>query len=684
LKIQNIIVKNWTIIALVIIFLFAFYIRSINIVPDRILSFDPTFQYRFTRYFVEHGFFPAWDELTYYVGRKVTGDSVGLFMPYLTSLIYLILSKFGFSLLTTCSWVSALYGALITIPAYLLGKELSNKYGGLLSAALIAVAPQILVRTFGSSYDTDQLVLFFIVLTLYLGLYALRKKTITSICIVSIGFIAFMLTWGYFIYSFIILSIFALIYYFVKSVFSDDNKIKIEFKHSLGNLKTNIIILLSIFIIFTIAGFILDVNVISVISGLVGFVQQAEQYIVNISIAELQPFNVFNIEGWQLAMGKFMIGDALLDNFMFISFILLIISGLYLSLRSNKRNFSFLITLILIGFYTTFRGIRFTEFTSALFIIVIGSGFGYVIAYANKEKFLKILSIGLAISIIFISFGMGMQYARQLGPDINQNWDDAWNFIKTKTAKDAIIGTWWDPGHMIAALGERRNFADGAHCPVATPEGGCLYSINDRITDLGKIMATTDEQESLKLINKYKGDSSEVYWIASDDLIGKYQWLQYFGTGCDARKDPRCPLYYMIPQTTYALTPNGQIGIRYYQNVVLIEGDSPIPIFIQGKNGAIFSEMIYEYGDGTKQIIPLSEFNISNIIKPLENQLNVKISSSSIKLTIYVPIHRSYITIIPPNLRDTVFTKMFFLDGQGLNHFKEVYSNPQVKIFKVV
>jgi hypothetical protein len=169
-----------------------------------------------------------------------------------------------------------------------------------------------------------------------------------------------------------------------------------------------------------------------------------------------------------------------------------------------------------------------------------------------------------AIMAMIISQPMG----KSLGPDIDQNWDSAWEFLKTKTPEFSIVGTWWDPGHMITGLAERRAYSDGAHCQLGNDgKPACLYTINDRITDLGKIMVTADENESLNLIRKYQGDSPKVYWIASDDLIGKFQWLQYFGTGCDARdteQQKRCPLYIQIPEQSRSVDNNGNIIIRNY------------------------------------------------------------------------------------------------------------------------
>ena len=171
---------------LLVIFLIAYIIRIANNVPDRILSFDPVFQYRFTWYVANYGHMPLWDELSYYPGRLVNLD-YSIIMFYATAAMYWILKMFGMSLATVASYAGAIYGAMIVLPAYLLGRELSNKYGGLVAAILMGTAPQILIRTFGSSYDSDQLVIFFIVLTTYLGLKAIKERTPANISLAVLG-----------------------------------------------------------------------------------------------------------------------------------------------------------------------------------------------------------------------------------------------------------------------------------------------------------------------------------------------------------------------------------------------------------------------------------------------------------------------------------------------------------------
>ncbi|MFH0929166.1 MAG: STT3 domain-containing protein [Candidatus Aenigmatarchaeota archaeon] len=688
----NVLKGKWWVFVLLAILFFSYHIRAINIVEDRVLSFDPIFQYRYTKYFADWGHMPAWDELTYYTGRLIEINTSPTLMFYMTSVIYWILAPMGMSLLTVCAYMSAVYGAMIIIPAFLLGRELSNKYGGLLTALLVGTAPQILTRTFGSSYDTDQVVLFFLVLTLYLGYYALKKKSIFSYCMALIGFAGFLMTWGYSFYSFAILAIFAIIYFLMKTLLGDKGFRKADLtknlKGALEELKQNILMLVALLSGLAVFAAINYENIIFHITNVIGFAFSAEAWIVNISIAELQPFNIFSLEGWITATGRFVMGNSFIDITILLIFALFIIAGFALKYRKiDTISLSFMLTLFLIGIYTTFKGIRFTELTSTFFITLIGVGFGSLVEMVDKKDAIyKATIFGIALFLAFNVLQIGNDLGTQLGPDINANWDSAWEFLKTDTPELSIVGTWWDPGHMINSLAERRNYADGAHC-----HNQCLYTINDRITDLGKIMATTDENKSFELVRKYQGSSPASYWIASDDLIGKFRWLQYFGMGCDGVTDPSCPLYIQLGQTSQSVDENNNVMFVNYDmsqtsKVAIYNAQLPIPIFVEGINIALFDEFIF-YNGTTPVPVKFSQEELEDVIialKPLESQLNARFTNQTIPMTIWLPRHYQYIVIIPPNLRNVVFTKMFMLEGQGLDHFKQVFRNEQVKIYEVI
>ncbi len=671
-------------IALIVVFYLAYIARAMNTVPDRMLSFDPIFEYRYTKYFAEHGFLPAWDELTYYVGREVI---LAPLLFYATGVAYWLLKAFGYTLINTATLIAALWGAALVFPIFLLGRELSNKYGGLMAAALIGLAPQVLIRTYGSSFDTDQPVVFFIALCLFLGLRAIRLRTPESIFSAALGFTLFMLTWEVFIYPLLIVAFAAVLYFALQHAFGGwlikDGLTKAQrLKATFGTLKSQLVAVICIFILLVLFGFMLNGSPLTSLLAIIGFATKAEAQIVNISIAELQPINLADINTWMLAMGRFATGDRIIDSAIFLVFISLIFFGIYRSSKTNLLKTSTMLTIVLISSYTIVRGIRFTEFSSLLFLAVIGAGFGYLVDASRKNDFAKASVIGFGALLAFTGISFGMSLGVGLGPDINSNWDNAWAFLRTQTPENSLVGTWWDPGHMITGLAERRVIGDGAHCSSAD----CLYGINTRITDLGKIFSTVDENEALKLLHKYQGTSPKIYWIASDDLIGKFQWLQYFGTGCDARSDPKCPLYTSVSLQSAKQSQDGNIVVRNYGNVVVVFGNIPIPLLMQGRNAAIIDEL-WVNDNGKMQYYKFGGVNSTQIqeqLKQLEEPLGIRITDQIVPATLWAPSHFNHMVVIPEHLKNSMFTKQFFLDGDGLKHFKQVFKNDQVKIYEVI
>lgn len=680
--VKEFLIKYWYVFVLIGIFITAFQIRAINNTSNQLLDFDPIFQYRFTKYLVDWGHLPLWDELSYYVGRVINVDVNPPLIYYLTALGYFFLKHIGYSLMTTASFMSAIYGAMIVLPAFLLVRELSNKYGGLVATILIGTAPQILTRTFGSSFDTDQLVVFFLLMSLYAGYHAFKKRTIPSFCFFVIVLSLFTIAWPLWIYALVIIFFFMMGYFILKVLFIRLGKI--QNNNILKEFKDTMVFSVIFLMVLSVMGFVITgkFTVLNAFQSLYGFAFSPETQIVTISIAELQPFTL-STQNLLTVMGGFFINIMFMNELLVITFILLIIAGFVYAYRSrDMMMLSFLLTLLIIGVYST-RSFRFLEFTSNFFLLLIGVGVGSLVKIIKSIP-AKVLIITLIALLFLFAINTGFGVGQQLGPSTDPNWGNAWDFLKTQTPEFSLVGTWWDPGHMITGLAEKRVIADGAHCP--DDPNWCLLGINTRISDLGKIMATTDENESLSLIQKYQGDSPKVYWIASEDLIGKYRWLQYFGTGCDGTVDQSCPLYTQVPMTEDLYNSQGQTVIRKYQNIILyLGGNIPIPIYIEGINGYLFKQILYyENGEIRGLDIEAQKDIIIQGLKSLESPLNFRFTNQTLGLTVWIPPHYGYLVLIPDNLRNTVFTKMFMLEGQGLEHFKQVFRNDEVKIYEVI
>ena len=73
-------------------------------------------------------------------------------------------------------WSTAFWGALTVVPVYFLGKETFGKRAGLVAAFFLALMPSHVQRSVLSNADHDAIILFFIVLTFYFLLRAVKTQ----------------------------------------------------------------------------------------------------------------------------------------------------------------------------------------------------------------------------------------------------------------------------------------------------------------------------------------------------------------------------------------------------------------------------------------------------------------------------------------------------------------------------
>jgi len=715
-KITRFIRKNWVWIVLVIILLSSFWVRLSTTHTKWLLAYDPYYQYRHTKSIVEHGVLPKWDEYSYYPPGRPMVEAP--FMYYLTGYLYILLRPLlGMTLMAFCKYMAAVYGAAGVVPAYLLGKEILDKKSGILASFFVGFSPAILTRSMGGFYDTDGLVIFFSLLTTYLIVRSLKKKSYLNYGLAILGLVLFGLTWTAAWYIPLIILLSTVVYFIIllligKPEWKVKGKIKDvmvplneRLKKSLIELKDVLIPVIIIFVSASVVIWLLGYDALGRILSLLVFAEDPSKIlIVNISVAELQALNVFG-GAWNELFSR--VG---------IPFILTI-PGALLLLRRDRKNGAILLTWAGLSFYAITRGIRFmlvfapaASISSAIAISeyynelkhmgsyapLITFGFlGSILVSLVSPAAGLVLNILMALTVLFINrtdevpeiskpvllatiliifvitISQGVQAAsiRSMAEPVNKNWEDAFMFLKNDTAKDAVVGTWWDPGHRITGIAERRAIADGAHCT----DEYCKPGLNTRITDLGKIFVTDNETEAKDILLKYRGNASEMYWIVSDDLIGKFRWLQYFGTGCDGtgiltpNGQEKCPLYSQIPEKSYGYDQNYTIKIYYYQgDVSLVEQNGKwIAVMKRDNQNYLFNKEIY-YVNDTPKVLDLSQMN------------------NTVPGVIWVHPNKSYLVYIPPNLEHALFTRMFFYEeNQTLNDFELVYRNDQVKIYKL-
>lgn len=680
------------------------FIRSSTADSPTVLDYDPWWWYRHAQEIHDNGFkIPKWDILSYYPPGRPYQLNQG--WPITMGIFYEILSKFSsdITFIKAAILSPLIIVALIPIAAFLLGRLLSNNIGGILTALFAVTAPTFIGVSMAGYSDTDAPFVFYMFLSVFTVFLAIKmsKKKLLSVPFYALAVavnLLFIFTWGAgwitlilflaFIPSFIVFRLLEEMWH--------QKKFKFFWRELMPDFKSVFIPLFIIFLATNILGFILGFKTMfhSLIGGLAFTGLGGEPLIVNISVAELQIIDIFSKAGFLAVAGRVGMFPTLMT---LIGLPLLV---LYKFFKKEKINFAeiFLYIWALATFYLILKGVRFSLF----FLVPSAISSGYVIGNLFnylKNKNILLLSTVFAIVGIFafvsISSGIQIGYASG-GLAISQNWYNALDWLKENADKDSLVSTWWDPGHIIAGYTGLKVHADGAHCNPAS----CIpYNHNFRIRDMGRIFSTTNESESIDIINKYVHltdeqcseakqrlgsivpedackDVTEVYVLATNDLIGKYFWMSCFGHfDMDKwEKGARNPSE-VCPTVQTFIT----LGIDREQaargTLVYLDGERSITL-IQNN-----TELV--------PVLTWPRFRIRNAIvsdivffqNGVQNRFHIN-GTNVVDGMVWIDPSFALAIFMSPEVRDSVFTNMFFFNGQGLENFEMVYQNPEVKIFK--
>src|SRR5512132_2304673 len=175
-------VRHLLVIAvLVIAFTTAFIMRSYPIKYGFYLNeFDPYFDYRATKYIVDHGLDAYWkwhDTMSWYPeGRNIPGTSQsGLHV--VTALLYGAFGA-GQSLLNFAIILPVVIGSLTTIIVFALVRIMGGTTAGMFAALLFAFSPAIIQRGNLGWFKSEPVGLFFGLLAVYLFLSAIKHREV--------------------------------------------------------------------------------------------------------------------------------------------------------------------------------------------------------------------------------------------------------------------------------------------------------------------------------------------------------------------------------------------------------------------------------------------------------------------------------------------------------------------------
>ncbi len=152
--------------ALLLTMYLAFYVRSSTLNSPTVLDYDPWWFYRHAKEILENNMqIPKWDELTHFPPGSPYERYVG--WSYTLAVAYKLFRPLtGMTLTDVAKLSTPILAAISVIPAFLLGKLLSNKWGGLCTAIFGVLTPALIGVSMGGYCDTDMPVVFYTFFTI--------------------------------------------------------------------------------------------------------------------------------------------------------------------------------------------------------------------------------------------------------------------------------------------------------------------------------------------------------------------------------------------------------------------------------------------------------------------------------------------------------------------------------------
>jgi len=362
------------------------------------------------------------------------------------------------------TYIPIIMSVMSIIPAYFLGEELSNEWGGLATALFICMSPTFISVSMGSYMDTDTVVVFYSLLSIFTIFLAMRKRTIPYIIIAVLSNLIFIYSWwfGWYVSTFFLVFIPVFFIFRIFESFVRTGKTQ-SIKSIYKEFKPFLLPLLTVIVLLNILGIVLGFgNFVGFIIAASGFRAGGGILLVNVSVAELQPVNIFTKSGFNSVAARVGIAP------MIMTLIGIPVIAIYKIAKKESVGFEevFLFMWAALTFYTILSGVRF----SLLFALSVATSAGYVIGnlvkyFSDKTPFVKASVYGFLFFLAFLFASESLAFSSNIGGmGVGTNWENMLNWLKSNADKNAIVSTWWDPGHIIAGYTGLRVHADGAHC----------------------------------------------------------------------------------------------------------------------------------------------------------------------------------------------------------------------------
>ncbi len=610
-------------------FVLALAIRGFLMKWELFFEFDTYFHARIVSYLLQNGSIPIRDPVAYFQLGGTSIPQVSVLFWYVSAFFYKLFTlgaPYNKDLwIVFVKFLPAFYGALITAAMYYLGREMYGKNAGIAMGFFAAVTPAFVYRTMAGQFEDDALgfiwmVVGFIFLVRAVKIGKANKTALKNAAIAGVLFGLMAWTWDMFL-----LIPFLLIGYFAV------NMVLLWFKNA--GKKDILAFAKVVGVAFLLFGLLATANPTS--NWLGKMVDYTSKYLpvtaTNISREEntVKTGSVIGFTVGEENTGHQFFGTKFNALIIYPLLALLLIPYRLMRKKADKTS-ALVFVWTLMTLYMAWGKLKFT-YTLGLSIpaaagLVTVEFFEFLHDRPQLEKKALMLALGF---MFLVGAGAGIHFVGEQYPSIEQaiGWKDALAWMRNETPAGSKMFNWWDEGHWVSFIGERRPMLDNRNNDFN----------GDR--DYANFYLATDLNVAYAIVRKYDAD----YVVLSNDLLGKEAALGFYAYNTTDVTDPRLTQYF-----------------GNYNDCSPVDG---------GKS--------YQCGPNKLSAEQLNSLPSSWRSSP--NQLYQQ------KMPIFIYRDRQnrfmYYFNVPENL--TIGARLWFYEPETEKYFTLAYENPGVKIFKV-
>ncbi|MFA5930782.1 MAG: STT3 domain-containing protein [archaeon] len=565
---------------LLVIFLLAFSVRTNFVSEEYLHGPDPYYHARLTGYLIQIGEIPTIDPLAYYQ-IKDTPIRKASFLDYFTAAIYQIIYPFeGYDkekLVSLAMLLPAIFATLCCLVMFFLGKELFGKTEGFVMAFILAILPAFIFRSVAGFFENDALGALLLLLVLLFFVRATKRQNYWDL-LISILFIGLLsITWK--MYIILPLSLVSLITVgqLVLSIKNlKQERIWIKFSLIVLLVMTVIFPLLGVFwwedvsadirtqgqgadsLIFlagSILGIIISLGLFKVIAKL----NEKGKHLAKLGLITCFylsiSFGLFGVVIFSIALKKnvlsFILEEALGYSFFIRSFgvflliiilsILLIPVKIFFSREPLKLTFIFILSVVglLLGLYK----LKFIFVFGILAPLSIGLALFFlpeVINQINLKFKVKPKKHKIVQKVTLIIFGVILLVGASQVTLFNED-DRSFAYQKPEvfvlaewlhnnTDSNAKLMNWWELGHVITFISERKVSSDNQNwpCPTCGPNKNFAEfvletDINNAFLIASKRIGADYVILDARMLSHPDSVKAHLYGVTNDNVVaGRY------------------------------------------------------------------------------------------------------------------------------------------------------------------